>query len=47
MDKNTEYTSADHIGKTGIEKEYEDELKGSKVNNLFFCIIYSLPYLKI
>lgn len=30
QDKNTEYTSADHIGKTGIEKEYEDELKGSK-----------------
>lgn len=27
---NTEYTSADQIGKTGIEKEYEEELKGSK-----------------
>ncbi len=29
-DPNTEYTSADQIGKTGIEKEYEDYLKGSK-----------------
>lgn len=29
-DPNTEYTSADQIGKTGIEKEYEDQLKGSK-----------------
>lgn len=29
-DPNTEYTSADQIGKTGIEKEYEDELKGKK-----------------
>lgn len=29
-DENTEYTSADQIGKTGIEKEYEDELKGKK-----------------
>lgn len=29
-DQNTEYTSADQIGKTGIEKEYEDQLKGSK-----------------
>lgn len=29
-DPDTEYTSADQIGKTGIEKEYEDELKGSK-----------------
>lgn len=31
-DKNpqTEYTSADQIGKTGIEKEYEERLKGSK-----------------
>lgn len=29
-DPNTEYTSTDLIGKTGIEKEYEDELKGSK-----------------
>lgn len=27
---NDEYTSADQIGKTGIEKEYEDVLKGSK-----------------
>ena len=27
---NTEYTAADQIGKTGIEKEYEDELKGEK-----------------
>ncbi|MCH5252142.1 MAG: hypothetical protein J1F22_04135 [Lachnospiraceae bacterium] len=27
---NTEYTAADQIGKTGIEKEYEDELKGQK-----------------
>lgn len=27
---NTEYTSADQIGKTGIEKEYEEELKGTK-----------------
>ena len=27
---NTEYTSADQIGKTGLEKEFEDELKGSK-----------------
>ena len=26
----TEYTSADQIGKTGIEKEYENKLKGSK-----------------
>lgn len=26
----TEYTSADQIGKTGIEKQYEDKLKGSK-----------------
>lgn len=26
----TEYTSADQIGKTGLEKEYEDQLKGSK-----------------
>ena len=26
-DQNTEYTSADQIGKTGIEKEYEDQLK--------------------
>lgn len=30
LDKKTEYTSADHIGKTGIEKEYEDQLKGKK-----------------
>lgn len=29
-DKNTEYTSADQIGKTGIEKIYEDKLKGKK-----------------
>lgn len=29
-DPKTEYTSADQIGKTGIEKEYEEELKGSK-----------------
>ena len=29
-DPNTEYTSADQIGKTGLEKEFEDELKGSK-----------------
>lgn len=29
-DKNTEYTATDQIGKTGIEKEYEDELKGTK-----------------
>lgn len=29
-DGKTEYTSADHIGKTGIEKEYEDQLKGRK-----------------
>lgn len=29
-DANTDYTSTDLIGKTGIEKEYEDELKGSK-----------------
>lgn len=29
-DPNTEYTSADQIGKTGIEREYEDQLKGSK-----------------
>lgn len=29
-DKNTEYASTDQIGKTGIEKEYEDELKGTK-----------------
>ncbi len=29
-DPDTEYTSADQIGKTGIEKEYEDQLKGSK-----------------
>ncbi len=27
---NTEYNSTDQIGKTGIEKEYEDELKGTK-----------------
>ena len=27
---NNEYTSADQIGKTGIEKEYENQLKGSK-----------------
>lgn len=26
----TEYTSADQIGKTGMEKEYEDSLKGTK-----------------
>jgi len=26
----TEYTAADQIGKTGIEKEYEEQLKGSK-----------------
>lgn len=29
-DENTEYTSADHIGKTGIEKQYEEQLKGTK-----------------
>lgn len=29
-DKKTEYTSTDHIGKTGIEREYEDQLKGEK-----------------
>lgn len=29
-DSNTEYTSADQVGKTGIEKEYEDQLKGRK-----------------
>lgn len=29
-DENTEYTAADQIGKTGIEKEYENELKGTK-----------------
>ncbi len=29
-DENTEYTSTDQIGKTGIEKEYEEELKGTK-----------------
>ncbi|MBO5488308.1 MAG: hypothetical protein J5972_00190 [Eubacterium sp.] len=29
-DPNTEYTTTDQIGKTGIEQEYEDELKGSK-----------------
>lgn len=29
-DENTDYTSADQIGKTGIEKEYENELKGKK-----------------
>lgn len=27
---NIEYNSTDQIGKTGIEKEYEDELKGTK-----------------
>lgn len=27
---NTEYTSADQIGKTGIENKYEEQLKGSK-----------------
>ena len=26
----TEYTAADQIGKTGIEKEYEEQLKGTK-----------------
>lgn len=32
QDKNpkTEYTSADQIGKTGIEKKYEEQLKGTK-----------------
>lgn len=29
-DPDNEYTSADQIGKTGIEKEFEDQLKGSK-----------------
>lgn len=29
-DPNTEYTSADQIGKTGIESVYEEQLKGSK-----------------
>lgn len=29
-DPKTQYTSQDQIGKTGIEKVYEDELKGSK-----------------
>lgn len=29
-DSKTEYTSTDQIGKTGIELEYEDQLKGSK-----------------
>ncbi len=29
-DPDTEYTSQDQIGKTGIEKVYEDELKGNK-----------------
>lgn len=29
-DPDTEYTSADQIGKTGIESEYEEQLKGSK-----------------
>lgn len=29
-DPKTEYTSADQIGKTGIEKVYEERLKGSK-----------------
>lgn len=29
-DPDTEYTSADQIGKTGIEKEFEEQLKGSK-----------------
>lgn len=29
-DPNTEYTAADQIGKTGIESEYEEQLKGHK-----------------
>lgn len=30
LNPKTEYTSADQIGKTGMEKEYEDSLKGTK-----------------
>ncbi len=30
LNPKTEYTSADQIGKTGMEKEYEDRLKGTK-----------------
>ncbi len=30
LNPKTEYTSADQIGKTGMEKEYEDILKGTK-----------------
>ena len=29
-DPNTPYTSTDQIGKTGIEQEYEEQLRGSK-----------------
>lgn len=35
-DPNTAYTAADQIGKIGIEKEYEDQLKGSKGSETLF-----------